>query len=73
VQSGGSGTLTVRTGVESYVFLVDTLLELLCWNIRGLNDPAKRHLVREFVASLCVSIVCFEENKVDVIDDFFIM
>jgi exonuclease III len=51
---------------------MDLGLELLCWNVRGLNDPAKRSAVREFVAALRVSIVCFQETKLDVIDDFII-
>jgi exonuclease III len=52
---------------------MDCLIELLCWNLRGLNDPAKRSAVREFISILRVSIICFQETKVDVIDDFFIM
>lgn len=52
---------------------MDILIELLCWNMRGLNDPAKRSAVREFLSTLHVSIVCFQETKVDVIDDFFVM
>jgi exonuclease III len=46
---------------------------LLCWNMRGLNDLTKRSDVREFLSMLHVSIVCFQETKVEVIDDFFIM
>jgi exonuclease III len=49
------------------------MMEILCWNVRGLNDPAKRDAVREFVASLRVTIVCLQETKLDVIDDFLVM
>jgi exonuclease III len=52
---------------------MDSLFEILCWNVRGLNDPAKRDAVREFVASLRVSIVCLQETKLNVIDDFLVM
>jgi exonuclease III len=38
-----------------------------------LNDPAKRDAVREFVSSLRVSVVCLQETRLDVIDDFIVM
>jgi exonuclease III len=47
--------------------------ELLNWNVRGLNDPVKRSSVREFVSELHVNLVCFQETKLDVIDDFTVM
>jgi exonuclease III len=47
--------------------------ELLNWNVRGLNDPVKRSTVREFVSELHVNLVCFQETKLDVIDDFTVM
>jgi exonuclease III len=52
---------------------MDCLFEILCWNVRGLNDPAKRDAVREFVASLRVSIVCLQETRLNVMDDFLVM
>jgi exonuclease III len=52
---------------------MDVFLEILCWNVRGLNDPAKRDAVREFIASLRVSVVCLQETRLDVIDDFLVM
>jgi exonuclease III len=51
---------------------MDYALELVCWNVRGLNDPAKRSAIREFVEALRVSIVCFQETKMDVLDDFLV-
>jgi exonuclease III len=47
--------------------------EVLNWNVHGLNDPAKRNVVREFLASIRVNIVCLQETKLLVIDDFVIM
>jgi hypothetical protein len=52
---------------------MDIFVELLCWNVRGLNDPTKRSAIREFVATMRVSLVCFQETKLDVIDDFIVM
>jgi exonuclease III len=43
------------------------------WNVRGLNDPAKRSAEREFVAELGVNLVCFQETKLAVIDNFIIL
>jgi exonuclease III len=47
--------------------------EILNWNVRGLNDPTKRSTVREFVSELRVNLVCFQETKLAVIDDFVIL
>jgi hypothetical protein len=33
---------------------MDLPLEFLELNVQGLNDPAKRSVVHEFVATLCV-------------------
>jgi exonuclease III len=52
---------------------MDVNLELLNWNIRGMNDPAKRSAIREFVASLRVNLVCFQETGMDVIDVFHVL
>lgn len=47
-------------------------LEVLCWNVRGLNNPAKRSAVREFVVSVGVSIVCLLESKLDIVDRYIL-
>jgi exonuclease III len=52
---------------------MDVFLEVLCWNVRGLNDPAKRDAVCEFIASLTVSVVCLQETRLDVIDNFLVI
>lgn len=46
---------------------------ILCWNVRGLNCPAKKKAVREFVTLVQVNLVCLQETKLDVIDPFIIM
>ena len=43
---------------------------VLSWNPRGLNDPAKRDSVREFVSPLRANIVCLQETKMEVIDRY---
>lgn len=47
--------------------------EILCSNVRGLNSRAKRDAVREFVASTKANIVCIQESKLDVVDQYTIM
>jgi exonuclease III len=48
-------------------------MEILCWNARGLNDPAKRSAICDFLDSVSVSIVCLQETRLNVIDDFIVM
>jgi exonuclease III len=60
-------------GEENPPFLMDLNPEVLNWNVRGLNDPAKRNAVREFLDIVRVNIVCLQETKLDVIDDFIVM
>jgi hypothetical protein len=46
---------------------------ILIWNVRGLNSRARCYVVRELVASKCLSIVCLQETKLGVIYDFDVM
>ena len=46
---------------------------VLCWNVRGLNNPAKKHAVREFVVAAKVNLVCVQETKLDAVDQFIVM
>lgn len=47
--------------------------QVLCWNVRGLNNPVKRKAVREFVTSTKANLVCFQETKMAVMDEFVVM
>ena len=48
-------------------------LELVCWNVRGLNSPAKRKALRGFVDSTRAAIVFILETKLEVVDTFVIL
>lgn len=48
-------------------------LELVCLNMRGLNNPAKRKALREFVDSVRVAIICILETKLEVVDQYVIL
>ena len=48
-------------------------LELACWNVRGLNNSAKRKALRGFVDSVRAAIVCILETKLEVVDIYVIL
>jgi exonuclease III len=43
--------------------------ELLSWNVRGLNSPAKCSAVHDFMAETNCTIACFQETKLRAMDD----
>jgi exonuclease III len=42
-------------------------LKLLNWNVRGINNLAKRQVVLLFISSLECNFVCLQETKVEVV------
>uniref|UniRef100_A0A453JT49 Endonuclease/exonuclease/phosphatase domain-containing protein n=1 Tax=Aegilops tauschii subsp. strangulata TaxID=200361 RepID=A0A453JT49_AEGTS len=48
-------------------------LELVCWNVHGLNSPAKKKALREFTDTTHPAIFCIQETKLACIDDFTVM
>jgi hypothetical protein len=42
-------------------------LKLLNWNMRGINNPAKRQAILLFISSLDYNFVCLQETKVVVV------
>ena len=48
-------------------------MELVCWNVRGLNSPTKKKTLREFVDTVHVAILCILESKLERVDQFTIM
>ena len=41
---------------------------ILNWNVRGLNNPARRKVVRDLVSETRTTIVTLQETKLDFID-----
>ena len=39
-------------------------LKLLSWNVRGANNPKKRNIIRNFIRSQMVDLVCLQETKI---------
>jgi hypothetical protein len=42
---------------------------LINWNVRGLNNPARRQVVREIINEHRCRIVCLQESKLQSVDD----
>ena len=45
---------------------------VLCWNVRGLNNPARRGVVRNVVLLHSPTIICLQESKLAVVDSMII-
>ena len=39
-------------------------IKILSWNVRGVNDPDKRRVIKSFLKSNRVDLVCLQETKV---------
>ena len=39
-------------------------IKILTWNVRGVNDPDKRRVIKSFLISNRVDLVCLQETKV---------
>ena len=39
-------------------------LKLFSWNVRGVNNPNKRNIIRNFIGSQRVDLVCLQETKI---------
>ena len=39
-------------------------LKLFSWNVRGVNNPDKRNVIRNFIRSQRVDLVCLQETKI---------
>lgn len=48
--------------------MITPILGVLCWNVHGLNDPARCITVHELMAANNCHIACFQETKLETID-----
>ena len=39
-------------------------IKILSWNVRGVNDPEKRRVIKSFLRSNRADLVCLQETKV---------
>jgi hypothetical protein len=52
--------------------MVNRAWNILCWNIRGLNDKDKWDPIRNKIEESCANIFCLQETKREAIDLQFI-
>jgi len=45
---------------------------IMSWNVRGLNERARRDNVRTLVDDIRPNIVCLQETKLDVISQYLV-
>ena len=39
-------------------------IKILSWNVRGVNNPEKRKVIKQFIRDQRVDLVCLQETKV---------
>ena len=39
-------------------------VKIMSWNVRGVNDPDKRKIIRNFIRNQRVDLVCLQETKI---------
>ncbi|PNT63325.1 hypothetical protein BRADI_4g14215v3 [Brachypodium distachyon] len=51
-----------------YVVMSIHNVNLLCWNVRGLNNPARRSAVCDIIRDTHATVVCIQETKLQLVD-----
>lgn len=46
----------------------DAICPIMCWNVRGLNNAARRAAVCELASNAKAGILCLQETKLDAVD-----
>ena len=44
--------------------IVKMKIRMISWNVRGLNDPRKRHVVKNLLREWKCDVVCLQEMKI---------
>jgi len=48
--------------------MLEHVCNILNWNVRGLNNPARRKVVRDLVSETKAIVVALQETKMEVVD-----
>nr|XP_033512517.1 uncharacterized protein LOC117277208 [Nicotiana tomentosiformis] len=56
-------------GVGKWGLLLLMEVKILSWNVRGMNDPNKRVIIKVGVREWGANLVCFQETKMEVLSD----
>ena len=43
-------------------------IKIISWNVRGVNDPEKRRVIKSFLRNNRADLVCLQETKVQQMD-----
>ena len=65
-------TFSVRDPMYKHCSM-DVNLNIMFWNVRGLNSRAKRSAVRTVITSASPSIVCLQETKLSMVSSTLIL
>ncbi|XP_016447882.2 uncharacterized protein LOC107772940 [Nicotiana tabacum] len=60
---------TSARGVGKWGLLLLMEVKILSWNVRGMNDPNKRAIIKVGVREWGANLVCFQETKMEVLSD----
>jgi exonuclease III len=69
----GLSTLCSVLGTSSCLPMSQHNYKILSWNVRGLNEVARRDSVQELVRDTGSTIVCLQETKLTIVDDATIL
>ncbi|KAJ1269918.1 hypothetical protein BS78_06G014600 [Paspalum vaginatum] len=50
--------------------MADLSLDILCWNVHGLNSLARRSTVQEMISASSCHLACLQESKLSTVDQF---
>jgi hypothetical protein len=59
---------SLQSKLRSLQFPMAEQLKILNWNVRGLNSPVRREVVRQMVQAYNPILVCLQETKLVVIN-----
>uniref|UniRef100_A0A2N9HG92 Endonuclease/exonuclease/phosphatase domain-containing protein n=1 Tax=Fagus sylvatica TaxID=28930 RepID=A0A2N9HG92_FAGSY len=68
IKKGEMGTRKMVVSGTKGARELRNLLKLLTWNVRGLNDPKKRVVLKNWLRKWKVDVVCLQETKLDKVD-----
>jgi hypothetical protein len=58
--------------LKSGIMAGDPQCNVLNWNVRGLNNPARRQVLKDIIVENSCSMICIQETKLHGVDDLII-
>jgi hypothetical protein len=60
-------SVPLRGTLSGHLVSMSNMLSVLSWNVRGLNSPSRREVVRDVILVVRPAIVCLQEMKLSAI------